>query len=316
MNVLFRNPRRAISRLHHRFLSASPAGAGPAPPHPREAIFAFGVGCVAGLGGSLAGMGGAFFAVPFLVSPNLPFKLSQHAANGTTMAVALCTSIGSVLSYSQKTCENVEVIIEHKNGATVEKKTVESRHVHFPTAIGMGAAGFIFAIFGARFSRRLSEKMLKQMRGLMMICIAPTIPAREYIHSLKGGAQGGEKKEDDEMLQYLEAFCIGSLSGFQAGLFGVGGGAIAVPAMCLFTDLPFKTVLGTSMAAMLPTAISGSLTHLKQGTMVLRLAGPLGIGCLIGSYMGGNVAKVVDEKSLRLFFSVVMLVLGVKTLRK
>ncbi len=39
------------------------------------------------------------------------------------------------------------------------------------------------------------------------------------------------------------------VSGFQAGLFGVGGGAVVIPALCLFTDLSYKEALGTSFAS-------------------------------------------------------------------
>ena len=48
-------------------------------------------------------------------------------------------------------------------------------------------------------------------------------------------------------------FCLflynSCVSGFQAGLFGVGGGAVVIPALCLFTDLSYKEALGTSFAS-------------------------------------------------------------------
>jgi uncharacterized membrane protein YfcA len=55
-----------------------------------------------------------------------------------------------------------------------------------------------------------------------------------------------------------------------------------VPALSLFTDLSYPVALGTSLAAMIPTAVVGSVAHFRQGTMVPRLAIPLGVGSFLG----------------------------------
>ena len=51
---------------------------------------------------------------------------------------------------------------------------------------------------------------------------------------------------------------------------------------------------------MLPTALASSITHCRQGTMIRSLAGPIGVGCLVGSYAGGVWAnKSFKDDDLR-----------------
>jgi hypothetical protein len=141
---------------------------------------------------------------------------------------------------------------------------------------------------------------------------------------------------------------IGATSGILSGVFGVGGGAIMVPALCLFTDMDYRMVigksfaydysdielscffliphiqsfiffyssfiLGTSLFCMLPVAISASITHYLQGSMLLTCAVPLGIGSFIGSYIGGSLTQYCDDSYLRSGYSIFMLMIGSQTL--
>ena len=238
-------------------------------------VYGFFVGVISGIAGSLAGMGGAFMAVPFLVGP--AFKLSQHHSNGTTMAVALSTSIGSCLAYSQKIIhqskEEGEGEEEGNNTMNLAEENKEpvntnnaseqsSSHIHYPTAIGVALGGGIFSFLGAFVSKGTPAKTLAILRGVMMITLAPTIIARSSLKDWKtdrkAAAAVAEEKiggsintspavvlssslsvlerffsqsirfpgleEKVSFIHLFENFCIGALSGFQAGLFGAGGG--------------------------------------------------------------------------------------------
>lgn len=65
---------------------------------------------------------------------------------------------------------------------------------------------------------------------------------------------------------------------------------------------------------MLPTAISGSIAHISQGSMLVRCAIPLGIGSLVGSYFGGMLGKDIEDKYLKYGFAGLMGVIGSRTL--
>jgi uncharacterized membrane protein YfcA len=110
--------------------------------------------------------------------------------------------------------------------------------------------------------------------------------------------------------------CIGCCSGFLAGLFGVGGGAIVVPALTLATDMNHYQALGTSLCAMSLPAMVGTATHYGKGNVAMRVAPALAMGAFLGGYFGGKLGLRIDEQNLKLGFSSLMLVLGVRTLIK
>ena len=111
-----------------------------------------------------------------------------------------------------------------------------------------------------------------------------------------------------------KSLAIGSFAGLQAGIFGVGGGAILVPCFCIGMDMDYKVAIGTSLASMIPTAISGGLTHFLQGTMVTRIGIPMGIGCFLGSFASGSIVPYMNEEYLKYGFTGLIFSIGAKTL--
>jgi len=107
---------------------------------------------------------------------------------------------------------------------------------------------------------------------------------------------------------------IGCGSGFLAGLFGVGGGAVVVPALTLCTDMNHYQALGTSLCAMVFPAISGTMTHFQKGNVAMRVAPALAVGAFCGGYLGGRLGLHINENALRWSFSGVMITLGLRSL--
>ena len=107
---------------------------------------------------------------------------------------------------------------------------------------------------------------------------------------------------------------IGSCSGFLAGLFGVGGGAIVVPALTIATDMNHYQALGTSLCAMSLPAMVGTATHYGKGNVAMRVAPALAMGAFLGGYFGGRLGLTIEESKLKWGFSLLMLTLGGRTL--
>eukprot|EP01039_Chlorochromonas_danica_P005483 gene5483-6037_t len=283
-------------------------------------------GTFAGTVGSLVGMGGAFVALPFLSGY---FGLRPHLAHGTSMAAVLATSIGGSLAYLQREPDFLDKL-----------RNVDDLH-NLPTMIGkvnvlmaacVALSSSLTVFAGARIAQAMSGTLLKKSLGIFMIAVAPTIPLRDHLKAISTDTkmenmenqstaivtttqQSIDLENIDSVLpQVIKPLTIGACSGVLAGIFGVGGGAITVPALTLFTDLDYQVALGTSLAAMLPTAIFGSLAHIRHGTMRAAYAFPLGAGCLLGSYVGGTYGKHLGDKKLQYGFAAVMAILGGRTL--
>lgn len=101
-----------------------------------------------------------------------------------------------------------------------------------------------------------------------------------------------------------------------AGVFGVGGGAIMVPAIALATDYTHKEALGLSLAAMVLPAVAGGVVHYRAGNLLPRIVVPLAVGTAAGAYFGSTyVVQHLSNEHLKYAFAVFMGGLGLKTLR-
>lgn len=186
------------------------------------ALKSLGFGTFAGLCGSLAGMGGGFVMVPLMTSRLL--RLSQHQAHGTSLFAVTTTGMAGALGYSGQ--------------------------VDYEAAAAIACCGMVTARLGASATTKLSETALRRALGVFMLCVAPIVPAKTYLIQEK--TEISEKSSLSFPQRLLTSACIGSCSGFLAGVFGVGGGSVVVPALTIFTDMNHYQALGTSLCAVSP----------------------------------------------------------------
>ncbi len=107
---------------------------------------------------------------------------------------------------------------------------------------------------------------------------------------------------------------VGLVGGFLGGLFGVGGGAIYIPAMVLLLDQQQHVAQGVSLAVIIATALVGATTHLRQGNVdskVTAMVAPFAMAAAVG---GALLASVIGGEALRRIFGVVVLYIGASML--
>jgi uncharacterized membrane protein YfcA len=85
----------------------------------------------------------------------------------------------------------------------------------------------------------------------------------------------------------------GLAAGFLSGTIGIGGGVLFVPTMTVAFRLSQAVAQGTSLVAIIPTAIVGGFTHLREGNVQVRPALWMGGGGLVGAIIGAVVAVAV-----------------------
>jgi len=91
----------------------------------------------------------------------------------------------------------------------------------------------------------------------------------------------------------LLAIAGGFGAGFLSGTIGIGGGLLFVPTMTVGFRLSQAVAQGTSLVAIVPTAIVGSITHLREGNVLLGPALMMGGGGVVGAVLGALVAVEV-----------------------
>ncbi len=110
---------------------------------------------------------------------------------------------------------------------------------------------------------------------------------------------------------------IGVAAGVLAGLFGIGGGILIVPALMYFGGLPIKTATGTSlMALLLPVGLLGAIAYWQAGHIEIRSGLLVAVGLFIGAWFGAKLALAAPPSVLQRLFAVFLVVVAVRMFLK
>ena len=109
---------------------------------------------------------------------------------------------------------------------------------------------------------------------------------------------------------------IGLAAGVVAGLLGVGGGVLFVPALALGLGLSQIDAEATSLLAIIPVALVGAWRQHGHGNVDLRTALTLGVLALAGAGGGVAIANAVPERALEVGFAILILFVAAQLVRR
>lgn len=108
---------------------------------------------------------------------------------------------------------------------------------------------------------------------------------------------------------------IGVITGVMAGMLGIGGAIIMIPALIFLLGISQQTAQGTSLAVMLPpVGIIAAYNYYKAGQVNIRFAIILAVFFLVGSYFGSKLALTIPQNVLKKIFGVLLLLVAAKML--
>lgn len=114
----------------------------------------------------------------------------------------------------------------------------------------------------------------------------------------------------------IEAALIGVLAGVAAGLLGIGGGALFVPALVLVLDLPQVDAEATSLLAIVPVALVGALRQHRYGNVRARDGLVVGALAIPGAALGVVLVNALPERAVEVAFSAFLLLVAVRLVRR
>lgn len=256
-------------------------------------------GWVVGFALGLTGGGGGVFAVPLLI---YGLAIAPRDAVGISLAAVGGTSLAGVVP-------------------KLWQKEVELR-----TGLLFAVAGMLGAPIGSYLSSLFAEAVLLVMFGLLMLVVAWRMWAKSRNPELASGVCPSEdatatpstcQRDEDGKLQLTSACAallavIGLFTGILAGMFGVGGGFVIVPALVLFSGMKIHRAVGTSLLVIFLISISGVVSTIAAGqTLSWGMALQFLIGGLVGIWLGGLLAKRIKGPTLqKIFAAAVVLVAG------
>jgi uncharacterized membrane protein YfcA len=250
------------------------------------------LGGVAGLVGTLLGLGGGVFLVPFLVLVvGMPF---QAAA-----AISLTTVIATSSAVSAARCGGQ--LINLRLGMLLEVAT---------------AAG---GVLGGVTAQMLAPGTLRRLfAGMAIVVGIVTLSRLRRSNVLAGedldpGPLGGhylDERLGRTVTYRFKRMPLALAASFVAGnvssLLGVGGGFIKVPVLNAWCGVPMRAAAATSAFMIGVTATAGTVIYYGHGVLVPGLAAAAVLGVQIGSYLGIRIAIRMDGKWLRLLLAVVL----------
>lgn len=241
------------------------------------------IGIVMGLFGGLLGIGGSVFMIPALV---FAFGENQHLYQASAM---ICNFfVGTTAAMVHK---KADVLV-----SDVIKWLVPS-----------AALGIIIGVAVSNSSAFAhgNSYLLARIFGLFMVYVVIYNCFKFRTHSSRVGDFDISKTRRSVPLTIL----CGLLTGIPAGLLGIGGGTVCVPAQQLFLKMPLKRAISNSAATIASVALIGAfyknLTLTQHSIEIadsLRMAIVVIPGAIVGAFIGGRLMHKLPSNVVRVVF--------------
>ena len=256
------------------------------------------LGIVAGILGSLFGVGGGIIYIPVLT---IVFGLSATEAAAISLIGIIATSAGASAYYAEKGVANVRIGL----------------YLELGTAVGAIAGAFLAAYIQDWILMVIFSLFLFVNAGRMILskgrdCETKDPESAEFTYTdLKTGEIHGY---DLEHKTAGTALCV--IAGAYSSMTGVGGGVIKVPVMNNLMGVPMKAATATSSYMIGITAFSGAVVYLITGSVLLDYAAFVAIGSFVGMIVGTRISRIFDTASMKKYFSIVLIASSISMLLK
>lgn len=233
------------------------------------------VGVAAGFLSGIFGVGGGILVVPGLT---IITRMDQRLAHGTSLAAILPISIASLVTYWSH------------------------QHVDWPVAVWLSCGAVAGAIIGTRLLAVASKRAL----GLIFASVLIASAIRLFI------ATQGNGRAELNVSVILALIAIGLVTGALAGLLGVGGGVVMVPAMIVLFGLSSVIAKGTSIAVIIPTSIMGTIRNRSRKNVDLSAALIVGCAGIPSAIAGGFISGLLSDTMSNVLFAILLVVVAVR----
>ncbi len=270
------------------------------------------VGFGAGVLSALLGVGGAVITTPAVRL----LGATPIEAVGSTVPAILPGAVSGTLRYAR------EGLVEWR------------------VALSLGVAGSVFALGGALASARVDGRLLMVLTAVLMLwsgisvarggrrAAGPPTEAAVLVAPAEAAGvdellEGVEASETDTALAadpraegpgarrpLVLLALVGALSGFVAGLLGVGGGIVMVPVMTGPLRIPMRSAVASSLVAVAIFSVPALVTHAVLGHIDWLFALPLMVGVVPGARVGAHITIGASDRTIRLAFGVLIVVVA------
>ncbi|MES2170166.1 MAG: sulfite exporter TauE/SafE family protein [Actinomycetota bacterium] len=229
------------------------------------------VGLIGGLLSGAFGVGGGVIMVPLLL---WLARMDERQASATSLSAVFPASVVGAIGY------------------------LLHGQVDLLAAVALAVGGIPGSLFGAWLVRRIHLSLLRWLfiALLAAVAIRTLVAPDESIGHYHLG-----------VVTFVLLVLVGIVTGIASGLFGVGGGVIVVPALTLGFGFAPLVAKGTSLLMMIVSSGTGSVSHLRRGTIDLRSSAIVGIAAVVASYGGVLIALTMTSTVSQILFGLLLL---------
>jgi uncharacterized membrane protein YfcA len=240
------------------------------------------IGIMAGLLGGMFGVGGGLIIVPALAGIA---KMDRRRASGTSLAATLPIAAAALVTY------------------------VADGNVDWAVALCLASGAIVGAIVGTHLLSVIPKNVLIIIFVITVLATA----ARLGIGTETTG------RDDLTITMVVALILVGLFTGTLAGLLGIGGGVIMVPAMVVLFGMVPIVAKGTSVAVIVPTSIMGTIRNRKNMNVDLRVALVVGGFGAVSAVGGSLIASDLSDETSNMMFALLLVIVAITqlaTLRK
>jgi len=229
------------------------------------------IGVIGGVLSGAFGIGGGIIMVPLLVAVA---RLDQRTAAATSLVAIVPTAVVGSITYFV----NDEIDL---------------------TAGGLVSVGAVAgALIGTRLLRRIPLAWLRWMFIALIVVVA--------VRMLLVAPERGDSVELTVWVA-LGYVALGLVMGVASGLFGIGGGVIAVPALVALFGASDLVAKGTSLLVMIPTGVAGTVSNARAGVVDVRAGLVVGVAATVASVPGVALALIMPPRLSGVLFAALLL---------
>lgn len=244
-------------------------------------VVAVGVGMGSGVLAGMLGVGGAVVSTPAV----RVLGASPIEAVGTTVPAIIPGAVVGVWRY-------------HREGL-----------VDWRVGLWCGGAGSVAAVAGAMAADAVGEPRWLMIATAGLMFVSGWSVARPGVRKPGRSRQPVVGARTSPAVLALVA--VGGAAGFVAGILGVGGGIVLMPAFTSLFGLEVRRAVPASLVAVAMFSVPALATHAINGHIVWPLALALVVGVIPGARFGSRLTVTASERSVRLAFGAVIGVLAV-----
>jgi uncharacterized membrane protein YfcA len=270
---------------------------------PQADLGIFAISVAAGLIGALAGVGGGILVIPALT---LGFGVDIHLAVGASIVSVIATSSGAAAAYVRDRMTDMRI------GMFLELATTTGA-VCGALLAAVVAPAFLYILLGVVLL--LSAAMQLARMGEET---PPTDPPSQLAARLRLESSYPDRRLGREVPYSARRIPLGFammwIAGLVSGLLGIGSGVLKVIAMDGAMRLPMKVSSATSNFMIGVTAAASAGIYLGRGDVDPQIAAPVALGVLTGALVGARLLQRISNRSVRLIFLPVLVVVGLETI--